>query len=271
MLCIVNTRRDAREIFDRLPNEGIRIHLSRMMCPAHLASEIDKMKRALTDMNQPIVRVVSTQLIEAGVDIDFPVVYRQEAGLDSLLQAAGRCNREGKSGIGITYVFSLLQEHPLPPGYISQCNDARKNMVGTCDLFSPEAMSAYFQQLYSRVDSFDKKDMAYYLYHCRELMMETASQTFRMIDDTTIPVVVPWGRGLELAERMKQEGPSYSLVKQLGQYSVSLRKHDFDQLYRDGLVEEFLDGFYLAPWQSQYCSFSGLSLKNLLLEETFII
>lgn len=271
VLCIVNTRRDAREIFDRLPNEGIRIHLSRMMCPAHLASEIDKMKRALTDMNQPIVRVVSTQLIEAGVDIDFPVVYRQEAGLDSLLQAAGRCNREGKSGIGITYVFSLLQEHPLPPGYISQCNDARKNMVGTCDLFSPEAMSAYFQQLYSRVDSFDKKDMAYYLYHCRELMMETASQTFRMIDDTTIPVVVPWGRGLELAERMKQEGPSYSLVKQLGQYSVSLRKHDFDQLYRDGLVEEFLDGFYLAPWQSQYCSFSGLSLKNLLLEETFII
>ena len=95
VLCIVNTRNDAKKIFDLLPNEGITLHLSKMMCPAHIKQTITQLKDALKDNRKSIIRVVSTQLIEAGVDIDFPIVLRQEAGLDSVLQAAGRCNREG--------------------------------------------------------------------------------------------------------------------------------------------------------------------------------
>lgn len=135
VLCIVNTRRDAKEIFDRLPQEGICIHLSRMMCPAHIAQKIEEMRLALLNSENKIIRVVSTQLIEAGVDIDFPTVFRQEAGLDSILQAAGRCNREGRLGICTTHVFSLAQEHALPPGYISNANDARS--IGGRDEWAP--------------------------------------------------------------------------------------------------------------------------------------
>ena len=92
VLCIVNTRNDAREIYNRLPKDGICLHLSRMMCPDHVKEVINKVKLALKQDSNTVVRVVSTQLIEAGVDIDFPVVFRQEAGLDSILQedAIGR-------------------------------------------------------------------------------------------------------------------------------------------------------------------------------------
>lgn len=271
VLCIVNTRRDAKEIFDRLPKEGIRIHLSRLMCPAHLSEKIEEMKQALTDPNNKIVRVVSTQLIEAGVDIDFPVVYRQEAGLDSILQAAGRCNREGKLPICTTYVFSLAAEHTLPRGFISQCNNARLNMGDNHDWFSQEAMIEYFHQLYSRIQTFDKKDMKYYLYNIGTLMFETAAQEFQLIDDSTIPVIVDWHDSLSLVKQLKAEGPSYILMKRLSQYSVNLRDNDLIRMKRSGIVEEVIEGIYVVRCKGQYNAEVGLLSDNQLLEETYIV
>lgn len=271
VLCIVNTRRDAKEIFDRLPKEGIRIHLSRLMCPAHLSEKIEEMKQALTDPNNKIVRVVSTQLIEAGVDIDFPVVYRQEAGLDSILQAAGRCNREGKLPICTTYVFSLAAEHTLPRGFISQCNNARLNMGDNHDWFSQEAMIEYFHQLYSRIQTFDKKDMKYYLYNIGTLMFETAAQEFQLIDDSTIPVIVDWHDSLSWVEQLKAEGPSYILMKRLSQYSVNLRDNDLIRMKRSGIVEEVIEGIYVVRCKGQYNAEVGLLSDNQLLEETYIV
>lgn len=271
VLCIVNTRRDAKEIFDRLPDEGIRIHLSRMMCPAHLSAKIQEMNDALTDPRNRIVRVVSTQLIEAGVDIDFPVVYRQEAGLDSILQAAGRCNREGKLPLCTTHVFSLTAEHPLPKGFISQCNNARLNMVGEFDWFSPEAMTRYFHQLYSRIQSFDKKDMKYYLYNMQDLMFEKAAQEFQLIDNSTIPIIVNWENSLSLVEKLKLEGPSYVLLRELSQYSVNLYQYNLDQMRHDGIVEEAIAGIYVATGNNQYNANVGLLTENQWLEETLII
>lgn len=271
VLCIVNTRRDAKEIFDRLPAEGIRIHLSRMMCPAHLSEKIKEMKDALADSSNKVVRVVSTQLIEAGVDLDFPVVFRQEAGLDSILQAAGRCNREGKLPLCTTYVISLSAEHSLPRGFITQCNNARLNMGGKHDWFSPDAMTNYFKQLYSRIQSFDRKDMTHYLYNMRELMFETAAQEFRLIDDATKSVIINWEDSFDLVEQLKREGPSYTLMKQLSQYSVNLRKHDLDRMLQNGIVEEIIEGVYVASERKQYDENVGLLTDNQLLEETWII
>lgn len=271
VLCIVNTRRDAKEIFDRLPDEGIRIHLSRMMCPAHVSQRIQEMKQALADPDNKIVRVVSTQLIEAGVDIDFPVVYRQEAGLDSVLQAAGRCNREGKLPICTTYVFSLSAEHPLPRGFMTQCNNARRNMGVNHDWFSSEAMSNYFLQLYSRVQTFDKKDMKYYLYNMKQLMLETAAQEFQLIEDKTTSVIVNWEEAFSLVEQLKCNVPSYTLLKKLSQYSVNLRQRDFEQMLKDGTIEPVIEGFYLAGCSSQYNKNVGLLTDNQWLEETYII
>lgn len=271
VLCIVNTRRDAKEIFDRLPKEGIRIHLSRMMCPSHLSEKIQEMKKALANPDNKIVRVVSTQLIEAGVDIDFPVVFRQEAGLDSILQAAGRCNREGKLPICTTHVFSLTAEHTLPRGFMTQCNNARLNMGKEHDWFSPEAMTNYFLQLYSRIQSFDKKDMKHYLYNPEELMFETAAQEFRLIDDSTVPVIVNWQDSMSLVEQLKVEGPSYGLIKRLSLYSVNLRKYDWERMKNDKSVEETVEGIYVTSGTKQYDRNVGLLTDNQWLEETYII
>lgn len=271
VLCIVNTRRDAKEIFDRLPDEGIRIHLSRMMCPAHLSEKIMEMKEAISNPNNKTVRVVSTQLIEAGVDIDFPVVYRQEAGLDSILQAAGRCNREGRLPLCTTHVFSLSAEHTLPKGFITQCNNARLNMGKEHDWFSPDAMTDYFCQLYSRTQSFDKKDMKYYLYNPKELMLETAAREFQLIDDSTISVIVNWKDSLSLVGKLKTEGPSYTLMKRLSQYSVNLRNNDFEKMKQCGIIAEVIEGIYVAIGNKQYNTEVGLLTENHWLEETWII
>ena len=270
VLCIVNTRKDAKALYERLPKEGICLHLSRMMCPAHVAATIQHIKSALKEENGCPVRVIATQLVEAGVDIDFPVVYRQEAGLDSILQAAGRCNREGKNGICTTYVFSLGKEHSLPTGFISQTNNARLNMVGQYDWFAPETMTAYFKHLHCRIDNFDKQQMQELLYKpaCE---FEEAANRFHLIDDQTIPVLINWRDSISLYQRLLSEGPTYQLMKQMAQYSVSIRKSDFDKLEKMGAIEEPFENIYVITNPAFYNDDIGLSIENHWLEETYII
>lgn len=270
VLCIVNTRKDAKELYERLPKEGICLHLSRMMCPAHVAATIKHIKRALKENSDSPIRVIATQLVEAGVDIDFPVVYRQEAGLDSILQAAGRCNREGKNGICTTYVFSLGKEHPLPPGFISQTNNARLNMAGQYDWFAPETMIAYFKQLHWRIDNFDKQQMQELLYKpaCE---FEEAANRFHLIDDQTMPVLVNWHDSINLYQRLLSEGPSYQLMKQMAQFSVNIRKHNFDKLKSIGAIEEPFENIYVITNPVFYHDDTGLSIENHWIEETYII
>jgi CRISPR-associated endonuclease/helicase Cas3 len=268
VLCIVNTRNDAKELFTRLPKEGICLHLSRMMCPDHVRETIAKVKTALNDPDNSVIRVVATQLIEAGVDIDFPVVFRQEAGLDSVLQAAGRCNREGRLGKGETFVFGL--QKPLPKGFITQTNNARIAMGNGFDWFSPEAMETYFRQLYSRVDNFDKANIKELLYK-PEMQFETAASEFQLIDDKTTSVIVNWKNSLDLVERLKKEGVSYSLMKALSQYSVNVRNSDKKKLTEAGAVEEVLEGIYVVSDPKFYDKEIGLVTDNHWLEESLIV
>lgn len=263
VLCVVNTRRDAREIFKRLPNEGITLHLSRMMCPAHVNETIDEIKDALKNNACGTIRVVATQLVEAGVDIDFPVVYRQEAGLDSVLQAAGRCNREGKLDMGVTYVFSLAKEHPLPKGDISDANNARLALKGVNDWFSPQTMTLYFKQLYCRKDSFDTKRIGDYLYNPLNILFETAAREFKLIENEGYSVIVKWkNHNDELIEQLKKYGPCYSLMKKLAKYSINIHKYDFDALLKIGVVKEVAQGVFLVDYQLQYDDRLGLLTDN---------
>ena len=270
VLCIVNTRRDAKELYDRLPKEGICLHLSRMMCPAHVSATIERIKEALTAQSNQPIRVIATQLIEAGVDIDFPVVFRQEAGLDSILQAAGRCNREGKHGICSTYVFSLAKEHPLPPGFITQTNNARIGMGKQHDWFSPEAMNSYFKQLHVRIGNFDEKQIQKLLYK-PECEFEEAAQQFRLIDDQARSVIINWGESNSLYQQLVSQGPSYSLMKKLAQYSVSIRERDFNKLQVIGVIEEPIENIYTITNPNFHKPDTGLIFENQWLEEIFII
>ena len=214
--------------------------------------------------------MVATQLIEAGVDIDFPVVFRQEAGLDSVLQAAGRCNREGKLNRGKTFVFGL--QKPLPPGFMTQTNNARLAVMNRdYDWFSPEAMEAYFKQLYSRVNSFDKKNIKDLLYKPDELQFEMAASAFHLIDDNTVSVIVNWKNSMDLVERLLNEGPSYSLMKALSQFSVNVRSGDMKKLAEAGAIEEMLDGIYVIRDRSFYSNEVGLVTDNHWLEESLIV
>lgn len=277
VLCVVNTRKDAVEIFNRLPQEdgALTLHLSRMMCPKHISDTISLLKQELKSNHYEIIRVVSTQLIEAGVDIDFPVVYRQEAGLDSVLQAAGRCNREGKMGIGDAYIFKLNKA--LPPGFLSRTNQARLNMMGkVADKFSTEAMTEYFLALYNMgTNTFDKAEIKTKL-ECPDfshpdslsLMFESAANEFHLIDDDSVGVVVNYENSFELIEQLKRNGSSYSLMKKLGQYTVSLRRRDFEKM--KGLYDEVIEGVFFVSDRNQYDSKIGLITDNLWLDELLI-
>ncbi|MFI3287040.1 MAG: CRISPR-associated helicase Cas3' [Rikenellaceae bacterium] len=268
VLCVVNTRKDAFEIYNRLPKDGCNIHLSRMMCSEHLAKTIAEIKKTLKESSTTPIRVISTQLIEAGVDIDFPIVYRSEAGLDSILQAAGRCNREGKiERLAPVYVFKL--EHPLPRGFITHGANSTKSLDKSSNWYSPETMTNYFIQLYSRTSTFDKANIKDLLYTSR-LCLETASTEFKLIEDNTITVIVNYGKSAELIQELKEKGINYNLRKELLQYSINLREYDFKKLARTNLLEEVLSGIYFLPDREQYRDDIGLQIESHFLEEILI-
>lgn len=271
VLCIVNTRKDAQEIYSRLPDEGVTLHLSRMMCPEHLSRTISLIKKLLKDESQTVIRVIATQLIEAGVDIDFPVVFRQEAGLDSILQAAGRCNREGKMEMGTTYVFKL--DKSLPVGYITNSVNAQTTLLRMqpdADWFAPEIMKEFFVQLYSRTQNFDKADIKALLYRPRELSFKTAAQNFHLIENEGKSIIVNYEDSLSLVEELKQKGPNYLLMKRLGQYMVHVHDRDFKLLLDGGFVKEEIKGIYVMPNREQYNEKLGLILENHWLDEILI-
>ena len=270
VLCIVNTRRDARELYARLPQEGITLHLSKMMCPAHISETLDKLKKALKNDTNEVIRVVSTQLIEAGVDLDFPVVYRQEAGLDSVLQAAGRCNREGKNGLSTTYVFSLSKECNNLPAEVLQGNNARLSLCDNLDWFAPSTMRSYFMQLYCRRDTFDVNDMESDLYKRDDILFHKASLKFQLIKDVGINVVVCWENSMDIIQQILIKGPSYSLMRKLSKYTISVYEPDFKTLLDMGVVSEKKEGLFVVDYKQQYDEHIGLCIDNNWANEVLI-
>ncbi|MFG6385678.1 MAG: CRISPR-associated helicase Cas3' [Muribaculaceae bacterium] len=272
VLCVVNTRKDAKAVFDSLPDDSTSIHLSRMMCPAHIKQKINEIKHRLHNAGSGPLRVVATQLIEAGVDIDFPAVYRQESGLDSILQAAGRCNREGKLSQATAYVFRLAKK---PFGDIGRACDALNATFGYFsdgipDWHSPSKMHEYFVQRYARCATFDKANIKTLLYRGRDLMFATAASEFKLIEDAGASVIVNFGDSQSLMEQWKKGEVTYSLRKQLLQYSVNVNMRSFNALMVHGAVEEF-NGLYFINSDKYYSHKSGLILDNVWLEETLII
>lgn len=270
VLCIVNTRRDAKEIYKRLPQEGITLHLSKMMCPEHIRETIDTIKNSLKTEGNEIIRVVSTQLIEAGVDMDFPVVFREETGLDSILQAAGRCNREGRLKLSTTFVFSLSKERPLDNRF-QDANNARQNLIECQDWFAPDTMTSFFKQLYCRKNSFDVKDMKHDLYNREEICFATAAKKFQMIKDNGINVVVCWRNSFELIQQLLEKGPSYILIKKLSKYMVNINKADFKSLLDMGVISEKKEGLFVVDYKQQYDEHIGLCIDNNWANKSIII
>lgn len=275
ILCVVNSRRHALELYKALKSSDsddvITLHLSRSMCSAHILSPINQIKDILSKSEKNI-RVISTQLIEAGVDIDFPVVYRQLSGLDSILQAAGRCNREGKLKNGNTVVFSLKDEKEM--GALRSAADAMKDMISLysdADWFSPETMHRYYERLYYKTPDFDKEDMEYLLGNPKKCQYEEASKKFSLINEVGVNIIVNFENSEELINQLKYSGPSRKLSRQLGRYSVNVPERTFKEFRKAGLIEEPFPGFFFIPLKSQYDPVMGLKPENDYIEQILTI
>ena len=274
VLCVVNTRQDALEVYRRMDadNASLTFHLSRMMCGEHIRRTIGEIRKALKEDPLRKVRVISTQLIEAGVDLDFPAVFRQVAGLDSILQAAGRCNREGLLGHeGEVTVFSL----PRPQrGSQAMAEAAFKSMRAElgegADVMTQRAMTAYFAQYYALDREFDKKGIGADL-NSKEVQFASAAEKFKLIEDGGQDVIVPFGRGAELLDQLRREGESYSLMRKLRPYAVSVRRRVAEDLLAGGIVGMVAEGVLALTSAKQYDDKVGLLAENVSLNEIMMI
>ena len=197
-LCIVNTRRHARELYERMADAEGSAHLTTLMRARHRREKLDVVRERLK--NAEPVRLVATSLVEAGVDLDFRVVWRAEAGLESIIQAAGRCNREGRAEMGDVFVFEPSDEEGhKPPPEIGQLAGAARGVM-RChhdDPTSLDAINDYFQKLYwlRGADALDAKGLLQLLHErgkSLDFPFETIAREFRLIETAMVPVIVPW-------------------------------------------------------------------------------
>ena len=259
VLCIVNSRKSAQEIFSRLTGEG-NFHLSTLMYPAHRREMLKEIKTRLRE-GLPC-RVVSTSLIEAGVDVDFPAVYREEAGLDSILQAAGRCNREGKRSAEESIVTIFRGEGKPPALFQTAIGVGRVILSRHPEPDTPAAIHDYFSQLLDvkGEEAQDQKGLMTLM--AKELMpFRKVAEEFRMIDNPTRTVYIPLGEGAELVERLREGEGGRSLFRRLGQYGVTVYEDHFNALEWAGDLELLPDGSAILRNTALYSDVTGLSLE----------
>lgn len=221
-LCVASTKKEAEEIFSRLPKEDS-FYLSTNLCPAHRRKVIQTMKQRLA-AGTPC-RVVSTSIISVGVDIDFPVVYLEYAGLDSLIQGAGRCNREGKrkAADSVAHVFWTEKGKKSPfMNKEKDCTDVVRKNFDAVDLPSPQAIATYFQQWYkSNEGNLDYKQIEKL---SSDLKFAEIGRVFHLIADTTKSVFIPYDeRAKELLSQLMAGNRSRALMREAAQYMISVR------------------------------------------------
>lgn len=243
-LCIVNSRKHAGELFGLLGDGEAEFHLSARMTPAHRTEILDEIRQRLRE-GLPC-RVVSTSLIECGVDISFPVVLREKNGLDVLAQSAGRCNREGKSELGRVLCFSSEGALPKRAAELSRRRQAFDDVAACEDLFCPETVEAYFKALYGASRHLlDEKDI---LAKTRidtasrsgiwQFQFATISKAFSFIEEDTVGIVIE----NEAAARLLQQADVYGAlspgtVRKLQRHSVQVRRYELERMKKDGRIE----------------------------------
>lgn len=254
VLCIVNRRDDCRQLWSLMPKGAF--HLSALMCGAHRSHRIAEIKARLK-AGLP-TRVISTQLVEAGVDLDFPAVYRAVAGLDSIAQAAGRCNREGLLEKGTLTVFTPLTRPPV--GVLRQAAEIGARLLDEreADPLAPQRFTDFFRQLYwlqgeDRLDSRkilnDLNPDAQFRFSFR-----TAATKFKLIDDCLqAPVIVTYGdEGAKLVGQLTRLGPERWLLRKLQRYVVNLPRWLHGRLCAEGAIRQVHAGIFIQGHDALY-------------------
>lgn len=280
VLAIVNRRADAHELYRLLKAEHAQglWHLSALMCPQHRSDVILKIKSALVARREALrrgeapvpVRVVSTQLVEAGVDLDFPVVFRAMAGLDSIAQAAGRCNREGLLPKGEVHVF--VPPTLPPPGLLrqaeSKCRSVWHDWVE--DPLDLRLFPRYFAKLYSDAN-LDNRGICEMLRVGRDadVRFRQAAEAFRLIDneDSATVIVRYRTQGKDGIDQwiamLERDGPQRWLMRKLQRFGVTIYKNNIQRLV-GGDIREFgiCPGLYVQVSDTFYDPVTGANVDG---------
>lgn len=270
VLCIVNTRKHAQALYQLLPESDENYHLSALMCPEHRLQILATIRQRLDD-GLP-TRLISTQLIEAGVDIDFPTVYRSMAGLDSIAQAAGRCNRNGKLSIGHVHIFH--SEHTASEVYFRETANVGHEILDlhVNDPLSTAAVNAYFDKYYYQQKSkWDSKDIMSDFEIVRDAKLpllfqyKSAADKFKLIENNQIPIIIPWDEtAKELCNQLRNESiPLHrKLFRSLQRYTVQIYENQFRKNHHQ--FEALRDGDFhvlICP-ETHYSDTFGLNLTD---------
>lgn len=294
LLLVCNMKREAKEIFEKLRlnvNELTQVyHLSASMCTKHRETVVKTMKNDLQSGKKIVC--ISTQVIEAGVDISFDSVIRLQAGMDNIIQAAGRCNRNGEYDIAKVYIVRLIDENLNKLAEIDRAKIATDSLLQAAkhdgkytDLMSDAAISYYYKRLYEAMDlgyqDFKIKNTGESIYdmlnkcNCRETQpfllgqkFKTAGNCFRVFDDNTMELIVTYGDGNKVITELGSERAKYDIsyaadrIKEAVGYTVSCYKYQIEFLEKTGAISYKDDfGVYILVDSSYYDENLGLNLN----------
>lgn len=262
-LCILNTKNNVQKLYEKIKGEGV-YHLSTFMYPYHRQKRLAAIRERLQAGERCIV--IATSLVEAGVDLDFQSVYRELAGIDSMIQAAGRCNREGKRNVqtSFAYYFQLEETHRIP-GQEQQIDTAKQVIRKYEDIASIEAVQEYFFRLYRfKGTALDKKNILEEFQKGR-FAFATVGKEFKLIEQNTKTILIPVEmRAKEIAEELKLKGASKRLIREAGKYCINIYDNLFQKMYSAGMfaeVSEELKGeFFVLKNCSDYSDETGLQV-----------
>lgn len=270
-LIVVNTRKSAQSLYRILENSrGVRYHLSTYMTAYDRRKRIAEIREALAELEQdyPIledvpdfrrITVISTSLIEAGVDLDFQAVYRELDGLDNILQAGGRCNREGKRTDALVTVFKLKEEKA------GQSNEKRNLTLGLLnkydDIMSPECIREYYDRLYfMNSDKMEENTIHRWCNDIRCIPFRTYAEQFRIIDSHTVSLVVPRDDlSRELIEELRITG--IGKVRKLRKYACSIYQNELDDLIKQHAVDDYGTGIWCLTNPDYYDENLGIQFE----------
>lgn len=262
-LCIVNTKKKAQALYKALKGQGV-FHLSTSMYPKHRKRVLEEVRRCLNNGERCLV--LSTSLVEAGVDLDFQSVYRQLAGIDSVIQAAGRCNREGKRSPeeSNVYVFRFEEQERIL-GQRKQIEAAKTLVSEGKDISALETIEEYFKFLYHLKSSeLDKKNIMAQFKGIKCNFPKVA-EDFKMIENDTKTVFIPIEEeAQDLLQQLKYQGFTKTSMRKAGQYSVTLYDDVIEKMEAAGMIElvaENINDFYELKDKERYTEEFGLDLN----------
>lgn len=301
VLCVVNIRAQAFDLWNALhllvpgDEEDSVFHLSSSMCAEHRLRTIGKIKDPAEGSIRNRLRhglpcrLVSTQVVEAGVDVDFPLVFRAMGPLDSVVQTAGRCNREGRlvdadgrPHKGQVVVFKP-PEHRLPPGLYKVATELAEQILHEVPVDSlgedPGIFAEYFAHLFQLTDTDHSRPGDSSIQEDRRnLRYRQVSAKAKVIPEGGVPVVVPFGPGSEVVEELRVRarfqgaaGPGYGDLRRLQRFMVNVRERDFQKLHQCGMID------YIFPQTNLFIADArcyddrlGLVIKEMPVEDLIL-